>query len=209
MSIQYYVVDTETTGTGNQHEVVEISIIRCADKVQMTRFIRAEFPERASLDALAVNNKTLEDLKNGISKEEAVEEVEKFLNLDGSSPEFRCLVAHNAPFDQRFLHNLWSKCGRTFPAHMFLDTMQLTRLAAKKMGIVKPKVNLGAACEMFQIKKTGQLHSSKADTRATFFLWKKLTEEMDMDYISNIKTVPHKLDNEVSNVEDLDLSDVI
>lgn len=209
MSIQYYIVDTETTGTGNQHEVIEISIIRCSDKVQITRFIKAEFPERASLDALAINNKTLEDLKNGISKEEAIEEVEKFFSLDNSSPEFRCMVAHNAPFDQRFLHNMWAKCGKTFPANMFLDTMQLTRLAAKKMGLIKPKVNLAAACDLFQIKKTGQLHSSKTDTRATFFLWKKLTEEMNIDYIQNIKTIPHKLTSEVSDVEDLDLSDVI
>lgn len=209
MSIQYYILDTETTGTGNQHEVIEISIIRCSDKVQITRFIKAEFPERASLDALAVNNKSLEDLKNGISKEEAIEEVEKFLNLDNSSPEFRCIVAHNASFDQRFLHNMWAKCGKSFPANMFLDTMQLTRLAAKKMGIIKPKVNLAAACEMFQIKKTGQLHSSKADTRATFFLWKKLTEDLNIDYIQYIKNVPHKIDDSMNNIEDLDLSDVI
>lgn len=209
MSIQYYILDTETTGTGNQHEVVEISIIRCSDKVQMTRFIRAEFPERASLDALAVNNKSLEDLNNGISKEEAVKDIEGFFNLDGVGPESRCIVAHNAPFDQRFLHNLWTKCNKTFPADMFLDTMQLTRLAAKKNGIIKPKVNLAAACEMFQIKKTGQLHNSKNDTRATYFLWKKLTEEMNIDYIPNIKIIPHKKEATTTNVEDLDLSDVI
>ena len=131
MSIQYYVIDTETTGTGNQHEIVEISIIRCSDKVQMTRFIKADFPERASLDALAITGKTIEDLRNGIPKEEAVAQIEEFFNLDNSSPECRCIVAHNASFDQRFLHNLWDRCGKKFPANMFLDTMQLTRIAAK------------------------------------------------------------------------------
>jgi DNA polymerase III epsilon subunit-like protein len=212
MSVEYYCLDLETTGLGKDHEVVEISVIRCRDKVQITRFIAAEHPERASLDALAICNKTMNDLKIGTSKEEAVDDVEKFLNEDGSTPAHRCIVGHNIiNFDLRFLHALWTKCGRTFPANMFLDTMQMARQAAKGMGIVKPKVNLQASCDLFGIKKTATFHNSKMDTRNTFFLWKKLVEEINLDYLPMIKTLPHvvKSSEQMSDIDSLDLNDVM
>jgi len=210
MSIEFIAVDTETTGVTDQHEIVEISMIRCSNKVQITKFIRAEFPERASLDALKITGKTMADLRVGISKEEAVEEIEKFLNEDGLTAAHRCMVAHNEAFDRRFLQALWAKCGKSFPANMFLDTMQMTRSAAKNMGLVKPKVNLQAACDLFQIKKTATFHNAKMETRNTFFLWKKLSEEVGVDYLPMIKTAPHILKSgTISDVDDLDLSDVM
>jgi DNA polymerase III epsilon subunit-like protein len=210
MGIEFFAVDTETTGVTDQHEVIEVSVIRCSDKVQITRFIFAEHPERASLDALRVTGKTLNDLKVGISKEEAVQDLEKFFESDGLTPAHRCMVAHNEAFDRRFLHALWAKCGKTFPANMFLDTMQMARAAAKNMGLVKPKVNLEAACDLFKIKKTATFHNAKMDTRNTYFLWKKLSEEVGVDYLPMIKTAPHLLKaGAMSNVDELDLSDVI
>lgn len=207
--INYYVIDTETTGLStSQHEIVEISIIRCADKVQMTRNIIAEFPERASLDALSITKKTLADLSVGKFKEEVIEECEKFFNEDGSTPAHRCIIAHNYSFDQRFLHALWGKCGKTFPANMFVDTIALTKLAAKQQGIIKPKTNLESACDLFGIKKTATFHNAKMDTRNTFFLWKKLTEELKIDYLSLIKTIPHVIKDNRLNIEDLDLNDI-
>lgn len=204
MAIEYYALDLETSGVNiKSHEVVEISLIRCKDKVQLNKYIRAEHPETASLDALAVCNKKMEDLLFGDSKEQVVDEVERFFDEDGLSPAHRCIVGHNViSFDKRFLHALWDKCGKKFPANMFLDTMQLTRLAAKQMGIVKPKVNLQAACDMFGIKKTAIHHTAKMDTRNTFFLWKKLVEDVKVDYLPLIKTFPHSSDDS----EDLDVA---
>jgi len=85
---------------------------------------------------------------------------------------------------------------------MWLDTIPLARAAAKSQGIIKPKVNLEAACDMFGIKKTASFHNAKMDTRNTFFLWKKLTEEMNIDYISQIKSLPHSSSDSISE-EDL------
>lgn len=203
--IAYYICDLETTGTSvSKHEVVEISIIRCSDKVQFTKYIIAEYPENASLDALTITRKTMKDLLVGDPKESVVEQVDKFLNEDGLSPNHRCIVGHNIiAFDKKFLHSLWDKCGKTFPANMWMDTMQLTRTAAKKMGIVKPKVNLQAACDLFNIKKTAVHHTAKMDTRNTYFLWKKLLEEADIDWLSSIKTIPHSIDR----ADELDLED--
>jgi hypothetical protein len=197
MTIHYYVLDCETSGLStSQHEVFEVSIIRCSDKMQITRNIRAEHPHTASLDALAITRKTLADLSSGEDKEKVVNEIDLFFQEDNSSAKNRCIIAHNANFDKKFIHALWEKCGKSFPANMWLDTIALTRLAAKKQGIVKPKVNLEAACDLFDIKKTATFHSAKMDTRNTYFLWKKLVEEINIDYIPLIKTLPHSQQEE-------------
>jgi len=197
MTIHYYVLDCETSGLStSQHEVFEVSIIRCSDKMQITRNIRAEHPHTASLDALAITRKTLADLSSGEDKEKVVNEIDLFFQEDNSSAKNRCIIAHNANFDKKFIHALWEKCGKSFPANMWLDTIALTRLAAKKQGIVKPKVNLEAACDLFGIKKTATFHSAKMDTRNTYFLWKKLVEEINIDYIPLIKTLPHSQQEE-------------
>jgi DNA polymerase III epsilon subunit-like protein len=108
MSIQYYIIDTETTGLkAGYHECVEIGIIRCVDRVQLWRQIIAESPERSSFDALAITKKTLSDLEKGHRKEDVVAECEKFFNEDKLTPAHRCIVAHNSPFDRKFLHALW------------------------------------------------------------------------------------------------------
>ena len=58
--IHYYVIDTETTGLkSNYHEMTEIGIIRCSDRVQLWRQIKCFYPERASLDALEITKKKL------------------------------------------------------------------------------------------------------------------------------------------------------
>lgn len=197
--ISYFCLDLETNGINTKtHEVHEISIIRCSDKVQLTRFIKLDHPENSSLDAMAITKKTMNDYLYGDSKENVISEIEKFLNEDGSNPANRCIVGHNViSFDKRFIHSLWDKCGKKFPASLWLDTMKLSRLAAKKQGILKPRVNLEAACDMFGIKKTASFHNAKMDTRNTYYLWKKLTEELNIDYIEHIKNIPHSTDDTV------------
>lgn len=58
MGLHYYIVDVETTGLSAKiHEVNEISIIRCSDRMQFTQFIRCEHPNTANFDALKVTRK--------------------------------------------------------------------------------------------------------------------------------------------------------
>lgn len=65
--INFYILDTETTGLSTKlHDVIEISIIRCSDKNQMTKNIKADNPKNASLEALKVNGKSISDLYNRI-----------------------------------------------------------------------------------------------------------------------------------------------
>lgn len=195
MSIVYYVVDTETTGLKvGYHECTEIGIIRAADRVQLWRQIKCEKPENASYDALAITKKTLADLSNGYDKREVVAECNKFFNEDGLTPQHRCIVGHNIfSFDKRFLFDLWESVGETFPAALWLDTIPMTKHYAKQIGLVKPKVNLHAACDIVQIKKISEAHNARVDSRNSYLLWKDLVENKKVDYLPFIKTAVHEI----------------
>lgn len=193
MGLFYYVIDTETTGLNTEyHEVNEISIIRCSDRVQLTEFIKCEYPERANFDALAITKKTLTDLDKGNSKEFVVDKVDKFLEEDGLTPAHRCFIAHNWTFDKRFIHALYSKVNKKCPVDLWLCTMALTKQYAKNIGLVKPKVNLHAACDITKIKRISDAHASKVDSRNTYLLWKDLIEEKKIDHLPFVKTAVHQ-----------------
>lgn len=202
MSLLYYVIDTETTGLkANFHEMTEIGIIRCTDRVQLWRQIKCEYPERANFDALAITKKSMADLENGFDRNLVVEQCEKFFAEDGATPAHRCIVAHNAPFDKKFLHALWEQSGKTFPANLWLDTISLTKDFLKKtdqskLTIVKTatgrvSTQLHACCDMVGVKKISEAHNAKVDSRNTYLLYKNLMEEQKVDYLPFIKTDVH------------------
>ena len=202
MSLLYYVIDTETTGLKSHfHEMTEIGIIRCTDRVQLWRQIKCEYPERANFDALAITKKSMADLENGFEKNLVVEQCEKFFAEDGATPAHRCIVAHNAPFDRKFLQAMWEQCGKPFPANLWLDTGSLTKEFLKKtdhatIPIVKTatgrvSTTLHACCDMVGIKKISEAHNAKVDSRNTYLLYKNLIEEKKVDYLPYIKTDVH------------------
>lgn len=207
MSLVYYVLDVETTGLNSSyHELTEISIIRCKDKVQMTEMIKCEYPERASLDSLKITNKTWADLEKGNSKQFVTEKMIKFIESDGLTPAHRVCVAHNYSFDKRFIHQFCKEQDKVFPINLWLCTMAMTKQYAKKIGIKKPKVNLQASCDIVGIKKYAAAHASKMDTRNTYLLWKDLCEVKQVDYLPLIKTEPHILNAAQLQDEEPDMS---
>jgi DNA polymerase III epsilon subunit-like protein len=192
--LQYIIIDLESSGlSSTYHEVCEISVIRCDTRSQFTQFIKCEYPERASIDALRITNKTLADLDKGISKEEAVEKLDGFFNKDGLTPAHRCLIAHNSSFDRRMLHALYAKVGKILPVELWACSMALTRAYTKKIGLVKPKVNLTASLELAGIKKLAGAHASEVDSRNTYLLWNDLINNKGMDHLAFIKNIPHVL----------------
>lgn len=206
--IQYYIIDTETNGIkADYHEMTEIGIIRFKDRVQLWSQIKCEYPERSSYDALKITNKTLADLSIGKTKEQIVDDCNKFFEEDGLTPAHRCIICHNAPFDKRFLHSLWKSVGKEFPAHLWLDTMSMVRMYAKDNGIVKPKVNLHASCDLLQINKISKAHNAKVDSRNTYLLFDKLANEKKQNYLPLIKTSAHVISNDEECGLDPDLLD--
>jgi len=201
--VQYYVVDTETTGINSKsHEIFEISIIRVKDKVQLTERIKVEYPERANYDALSITNKTLADLNIGKSKKEVFDKVNRFLEEDLLTPAHRCFIAHNASFDRRFIHAVYESMNMKCIVNNWLDTLSLAKEYAKTNNLVKvgtkQSYKLESVCELLDVKKAGLAHSAKIDTRNTFMIYKKIIDS-GFDILSHIKNFPHQIedDNEI------------
>jgi DNA polymerase-3 subunit epsilon len=204
MALNYYICDTETSGlSSSYHEITEFSFIRCSDRVQISRNVRCDYPEHANADSLRITGKTLADLSIGISQQQAIEEIIEFLNQDGSIPAGRCIIAHNASFDERFIHALFKRFGKTFPADLWLCSMAMTKAYAKSLGLVKPKVSLAASCELLGVKQQGNAHSAKADSRNTYYLWDKLVQKNAFNVLPFIKNSAQK---KVEPEEELDTS---
>lgn len=201
--IVYYVVDTETNGLKvGHHEITQISIIRCEDKVQMSRYIKIDHPDRSSEDALKITNRTIEDLKKGISKEEAIDLFSSFFEEDEKTSEHRCVIAHNASFDRRHLYSMWGSLNKKFPADLWLDSKELGRSFAKKQGIIKPKLDLGNMLKIAGISPREGAHNAIIDTQNTYLLWKKMIDS-NVDYLPLIKRELHQLNlNETSEFYD-------
>lgn len=193
--IQYYSLDLESNGLKvNYHTVTEIGIIRNFDRVQLWRNIRCETPERSSVDALNVTKKTLADLDKGLSRYEVVAECNKFFNEDKLTPAHRCIVGHNIfNFDKRFLFALWESVGEEFPAELWADTIPMIRAYAKQIGLIKPKVNLHAACDIAGIKKLSGSHNAQVDSRNSYLLWTDLINNKKIDHLPFIKQAKHIL----------------
>ena len=189
MGLAYYILDTETTGVkAGWHEVVEISIIRCSDRHQLTRFIKAEYPERADERALMVTGKSIPDLMNGDSKEDVIGMCERFFDQDGLTPSHRCIIGHNVSFDKRFCHAMWESVGRVFPAVCWLDTLKVSKEWAKKIGRKPDNFQLSTLLKFADVKLQN-VHSAEGDTRNLYIFWKKHLSKLNT--VSMIKREPH------------------
>lgn len=191
--LHYYVIDLETNGLKcDWHETSEISLIRCSDRHQLSRFIKIKHPERTSGEALHVTGRTLEDLQKGDPAESVVKIFDDFIISDGQTNENRVFIGHNVSFDRRFVYDLWGKFGKIFPGNLWLDTKTMAKQYANlTLGMVKPKLTLGACLEFTGIKARGTAHNAVSDTQNTYILHNSLVK-YGVDYLPAIKRVPHE-----------------
>lgn len=193
MGLNYYVIDIESTGLkSDYHEITQISIIRCSDRNQLSRYVRPEFPERTSEQALTATGRTMKDLYKGIPKEEAIDACENFLNEDQQTSEHRCMVGHHVSFDRKFVYALWHSYNKTFPAVCWLDTESCIRSYAKlNLGLQKVSFKLHSSLEHCGLKPRPGAHNAISDTQNTFILMDYLKNK-DFDYLPFIKRVPQE-----------------
>lgn len=186
--MKFYVCDTETTGLDPiYHEIFEYSFIRVDDKLQIKRTIKAENPRNASIDALNITGKSIDDLYTGTPRHEACNDLINYINSDNCQSNERCLIGHNIAFDVKFLKAMLKKSNYNFPFDYTIDTMQMMRAYVKNNNLKTRKVNLDNSLSMLKIASIGVAHNAADDCKNTFFLYKKLTEEFDfLDYIKKI-----------------------
>jgi len=195
--IKYYIVDTETTGLRvGWHEITQISIIRCSDRKQLNRYIKAHHPKRVNPIALEKTGRVYSDLFKGDGRKEVVEFCNNFFAEDGANPEERCIVGHNIiKFDKGFLHELWSGEGFEFPACLWLDTMLYIGAWKKKKGLTTRKSNLNWSLEALGITPRPGGHNAVVDTQNNYILWDKLKKE-GLPAVPHMKRFAHKLSPE-------------
>lgn len=142
-----------------------------------------------------MTGRTLDDLKKGEPAAQIIQMVEDFMFQDGSTEDSRCIIGHNVVFDKNFLYALWNHHNKKFPATLFLDTKPMAKVWSKNLGVEKPKLTLGACLDRMKIPTTvkfGKLHDAGSDSRYTYFLYKKLIEEYQIDHLPYIKNYPHE-----------------
>jgi len=193
--LQYYILDVESTGLKlGYHEITQISVLRYSDKTQMTKFIRPEYPERTSQQALDATGRTRADLYKGEPKEVVVAAIDAFIVQDKLTPEHRVCVGHSIGFDKNFCQTLWARLGKKFPMSLFLDTKTLAKMWAKQLGIEKPRLTLEASLSNAGLKPLDMnFHDAAADARNCYLLLKKGID-YGLDHLSLVKRSPHYLE---------------
>lgn len=190
--IHYYIIDVETTGLKvGYHETTQISIIRCVDRKQLNKYIKAEHVNRASPKALEVTGRTYADLSKGDDRASVVDFCDQFFNEDGASPEERCIVGHNIHrFDRKFLYALWASVDKVFPANLWLDTLPSTKKFALQKGIYSDNFKLDSCLKVVGAVPRPGGHNAVVDTQNTYILWRRL-EKDGIDLLPFTQRSPH------------------
>jgi DNA polymerase III epsilon subunit-like protein len=224
-NIIYYILDTETTGLAvDVHEINQISVMRVSDAEQVSLQIAVAHPNIYNAQALEIQGITPKDLREGVSIQEAVESINLFMAEDGKTKAHRCIVAHNAPFDRKFVHRAWEKLDLEFPADLWMCTQSFGKRYVKKFGgdkiakaqydagiDVKPdkagklKPKFGLNNFMVGIGLTPKIgaHSADIDVKNTLTLYHWLMNSKT-EHISLIERIPHR---EPPKTQDLDVDD--
>lgn len=213
LMIHYYILDTEVTGLSvDVHEINQLSVRRVEDGEQINLQIKVKKPHIFNPQALEIQGITPADLRQGISIEEAIESVDLFLKEDGKTKGHRCIVAHNAPFDRKFVHRAWDNINREFLADLWMCTQSFGKRYVKKHGGEKiAKAQLAAGIDIKK-DKSGKLkpkfglnnfmigvglqprlgaHQASVDVENTQDLYDWLMRS-NTEHVSLIDRIPHK-----------------
>jgi len=151
-------LDTETTGfePGEGHRMVEIACVELVNLMPTGRELHLHFdPERdMPAEAEAIHGLTIEFLTG---KPKFHEKADEFMAFMGDAR----LIAHNAPFDVRFINAELVRAGRPKLSCAVQDTLQLAR--TKFPG---SPASLDALCRRFGIDLSERVkHGALIDTR--------------------------------------------
>jgi DNA polymerase III epsilon subunit family exonuclease len=119
----------ETTGLDdNKHEIIEIGGVKFSVKESRGRIVPDKIEEFQSFikaskpnDAVNINHITDDMLASAPSIAEVLRKFKAFCD------DANCLVAHNAPFDTKFLNTAYGKHSAPAPLSPILDSIKIAR----------------------------------------------------------------------------------
>ena len=171
--LSLYLVDTETTSTEIDGDIIEISFYRLSTGDQRTWYLKAVNEKKINPEALRVNGHKLEDItwktKEGEKKyqlpEEVLPEIENWMADDEASALDRVLTGHNIAFDEKHMRELWKRCNSsdTFPfgTHS-LDTKSVAIFFDWAAGHNNKVYSLGRLVKRFGLVKR-KAHAAEQD----------------------------------------------
>lgn len=164
---EFVAFDVETTGTlADRDEIIEIAAVLFQDRAPRESFVQLVRPCRpVPADATQVNGISNEMLADQPPIEDVLEPFARFCGG-------RTLVAHNAPFDYKFIAAVVKKHGLPAPAGAVLDTLAMV----KKLKTDLISYRLGSVCKAMGVK-CGDFHRAKEDATYCGKLFIKLVEK--------------------------------
>ena len=160
------VVDLETTGLSTDaHRILEVGLVVQRGGRALRRFstlVDVSAPIPASIVELTGISER--DLEGAPGEEHALRAFARVLRSEG----VQALVAHNAPFDRRFLQRAWSRYPLGLDLPPFLCSLRLAR-----RWIRAPRHGLDALVAQLGIREQTR-HRALGDAEMTSVLWTEL-----------------------------------
>jgi DNA polymerase-3 subunit epsilon len=167
-SDRHVVVDVETTGLSPRHghRVIEIGAVALEEGIvveEFTTLIDAGVPVPYAVQA--IHGITEEMLEGQPTPEQALPLFEKFIRES-------VLIAHNAPFDIRFLRHEFARLGMSLP-HRHVCTLEMSRRRLPRLMDHTLETVYLHLCPDAGLHR--QNHRALDDARMTARIWIKLT----------------------------------
>lgn len=165
-SAVFGVVDLETTGTStDRHRILEIGLVVLRGGRVLGRFTTlVDVPAPVPRDILELTGIDPRELEGAPGEEAALRGLATALRETG----VQALVAHNAPFDRRFLERAWQRHAPGGELPPFLCSLWLARRWVRA-----PKHGLDALVSQLGIPRHVR-HRALGDAEMTAALWIEL-----------------------------------
>ena len=164
----FVILDFETTGTSSKDRVIEVAALRYRDGRLDETFTTLIDPGVEPSEQIVRLTGIDGYMLRGAPRPEHV--FPRLVRFIDESP----VVAHNAPFDQRFLEAEVRRTGVRWPGRPFHCTLKWSRLAWPGLRSYK----LGDLASELKLPIEGNLHRAEADARLTGHLWLRIVEKL-------------------------------
>ncbi len=164
-------IDTETTGLGLNHELIEIAVVKVSGYnfsvlEEWEAKIKPKHIELAEPEALKINHYNEEGWQNALDLESAMK---IFLEKTANT----ILVGHNLTFDWFHIHKALAECNLQPTFHYKgLDTFSLGWQKLRHLPNIR-KISLFETANYFNIKQE-KPHSALDDAMTTYKVFLKL-----------------------------------
>ena len=180
--IRFAVVDTDTTGlSGTDDYVLQLGVVvaRANGTIedQYETFVRRNFWKPGRLGAFKVHGITRRNLWRGISPNEMLERLNKYLSMT-------IFVAHNAKFDIAFLTSEATRAKTTINLNGPLDTLKLSRALDPKRSLSHRLKDVTARYNVV----VDRPHDALADALGTALVLPHLLRAHNITTVEQLKT---------------------